>query len=110
MCGESPKCSAGFASLHESRRDRPMCKRMRNPKIFKVMSRRITKGVSLLREIALTAIHSYSYREDSGRDTWLLCSCAEPRKSPTIGQLQEMFASGVIWRDSCILTLKPIGI
>jgi hypothetical protein len=56
----------------------------------KVTSPTDYRGACPFTEKTLNAIYSYSYRGDSDVENLILCHCAEPRKSPTIGQLQEI--------------------
>jgi hypothetical protein len=82
---------------------------MHNLSTFKVTGRSDYQGAYPFCDITLNAIYSYSYRADSAMGSFTLLHCAEPRKSPTIGQLQEMWPFGVmIWPDSCILVIRPI--
>src|ERR1700682_2018712 len=49
------------------------------------------QGVCPFYEKTLNTIYSYSYRGDSALRNFILCHCAKPRKSPSIGELQEMW-------------------
>ena len=59
-------------------------------KTIKVTRHSDYRGACPSTKKTLNAIYSYSYREDSVTASFILCRCAEPRKSPTIGQLQEI--------------------
>src|SRR3981081_1602196 len=43
------------------------------------------RGACPFYEKTLNTIYSYSYRGDSALGNFILCGCAEPRKSPSIG-------------------------
>src|ERR1019366_3506495 len=85
-----------------------MCKLMQSLSTFQGNKPiRLPRCLSLY-GITLNTINSYSYRVHCAIDRFILCHCAEPPKSPTIGQLQEIRAIGVvIWRDSCIQLTRP---
>jgi hypothetical protein len=77
-----------------------MCKVMQNLEPRKVTSRSDYRSACPFTEKILNAIYSYSYRQDSVVGKFILCYCAEARKSPTIGQLQEIRPFGAAIGDS----------
>jgi len=100
----------GFYTDRGSLKLKPrMCKLMHDSGTFQGNNLTHYQGACPSHEIRLKTVCSRSYTPNYAVESLALCHCAEPCKSPTIGQLQEMRAiGGVIWRDSCILIIKPI--